>query len=103
MFFTAIFWLQLFLLSSTSTAKTLTVPRYLQALQVSNNETINTATFENPPLNVFFTNARNVTTTESVSVPTSQRLGFNSSIAPLTDLVKYDVVDSNPPLEMDCK
>ncbi|KAL2039985.1 hypothetical protein N7G274_007388 [Stereocaulon virgatum] len=95
-------WLHLSLLSGTIiTAEVLAITNPLQSQPSFNNETSNTAALQKSAPDRFFTSAQNVSTGGSVSYSLSQRPNFNGSIARFTEFVRYDVVDSNPPLELD--
>lgn len=103
MLFTATIWLQvLFLLVNTRVRAVASIDP-LQIQQFSKNTTVGTAAFQQAAPNVFFTDARNFTTSESVGYSPSMSKGSNISVAPLTDFIRYGVAASNPPLELDCK
>ena len=70
-----------------------------------NNETIDTALSlqYDDASNVFFTNAQNLTRNETFSPPLSTPPDSNISVVPLSEIIRYKVNDSNPPLTMSCK
>ena len=70
-----------------------------------NNEIIDTALSlqYDDASNVFFTNAQNLTRNETFSPPPSTPPESNTSVVPLSEIIRYKVKDSNPPLTMSCK
>ncbi|KAL2049817.1 hypothetical protein ABVK25_009912 [Lepraria finkii] len=94
---TSLFWLYLVIRITATAGAALAIT---QSLPLFNNETIDTALSlqYNDASNVFFTNAQNITRNETFSPPPSTLPDSNISVVPLSELIRYKVKDSNPPL-----
>ena len=97
--------LVLLYLYSRITATTGAALAITQSQPSFNNETIDTALSPqyDGASDVFFTNAQNLTRNETFSPPPSTPPDSNISVVPLSEIIRYKVKDSNPPLTKSCK